>query len=401
MTQALETNTPAQTRWGVDRTLLAPKAFYFCFYAASSCLIPFLALYYRQSGLSGAQIGLLAGISPIITWLAAPLWGALADSTRQHRAVLTVTISGTMCMVALLSWANGLLWLLPVVVGYAFFSSPIMPLVDNSVLELLGERRALYGRQRVWGAIGWGVAAAVAGALVDRFGLGVSFYAFLFFFGIALLVSIRLKVSGGAIGLPFWQGMRALARNRPLAIFLVSVLFASMGSGIVHNYVFLYLSDLGASETLMGLSLTVATLSEMPVFFFSALLLRKFGARGLLLLSLVAYVVRMFAYTLLPPVWLVLPISLLHGLTFSALWVAGVSYANDVAPKGMGATAQGLFTGMTMGLGAAGGALLGGTLYDTLGPTMMFRAAALCVLVGLIFFAVAGRGKGSTVVRTL
>src|SRR5690606_6939379 len=140
-----------------------------------------------------------------------------------------------------------------------------------------------------------------------------------------------------------------------------------------------------------GLSLVAATVSEIPVFFFSAPLLRKVGARGLLLMALAACVVRLLAYTLLPPVWLVLPINLLHGLTFAALWVAGVSYANEVAPKGLGATAQGLFTGMTMGLGSAGGALLGGTLYDSLGPAAMYRAAACCVLVGLIFFVLAGR----------
>ena len=260
---------------------------------------------------------------------------------------------------------------------------------------MLGERRELYGRQRVWGAIGWGVAAFAAGMLVERFGLQISFFSFIFFYLLLLLVSTQLRVHAGAIGQPFWKGVRSLANNRPLMIFLVTVLFAGMGSGIVHNYVFLYLSDLGASKTLMGISNSVATLSEMPVFFFSALLLRKVGARGLLLLSLSAYVVRLLAYTLLPPVWLVLPINLLHGLTFSALWVAGVSYANEVAPEGMGATAQGLFNGVTMGLGAAGGALLGGMLYDTLGPIVMFRAAAACVFVGLGFFALAGRSKVS------
>jgi PPP family 3-phenylpropionic acid transporter len=361
-----------------------------------SSLIPFLALYYRQAGLSGAQIGLLVGISPIITWLAAPLWGAIADGTRQHRAMLMVSIAGTMSMVALLSRATGLLWLLPIVALYAFFSAPVIPLVDHSVMEMLGERRELYGKQRVWGAVGWGIAAALAGVLVERFGLGVSFVAFLLFMGIGLAVSSRLKVSGGSIGQPLWQGIQTLASNRPLLIFLASVLFAGMGSGIVNNYLFLYLADLGASETLMGLSLAVATLSEMPVFFFSAGLLRKLGARGLLFLSLLAYVVRLLAYTLMPAVWLALPINLLHGLTFSALWVAGVSYANEVAPKGLGATAQGLFTGVTMGLGAAVGVLLGGTLYDSLGPAVMFRAAACFVAVGLLFFAVAGRsGRGT------
>ena len=391
MTNALKDTSPASAHWGGERALLAPKAFYFCFYAAGSSLLPFLALYYRGLGLSGAEIGLLVGISPVVTLLAAPFWGALADGTGRHRAVLTTTVIGSMLMIALLSQASALMWLVPIVVAYAFFAAPIMPLVDNGVMEMLGDRRELYGRQRVWGAIGWGLAAAAAGVLIDRFGLGIAFYAFIFFFVILLAVSTRLRVSAGNIGQPFWQGVRQLTTNRPLMVFLLTVLFAGIGSGIVNNYVFLFLADLGADRALMGFSQTVATLSEMPVFFFSAVLLRRFGARWLLLLALGAYVVRLLAYTLLPPVWLVLPINLLHGLTFSALWVAGVSYANEVAPKGMGATAQGLFTGVTMGLGSAGGALLGGAFYDTLGPIVMFRTAAVLVLVGLIFFAIVGK----------
>ena len=182
-----------------------------------------------------------------------------------------------------------------------------------------------------------------------------------------------------------------MVKTPPLVVFLLAVLFTSMGSSIVNSYLFLYMSDMGADARLMGLSLTAATLSELPVFFFSAWLLRKVGSRGLLLLSMSAYAVRLVAYTFVPnPLW-VLPINLLHGLTFSGMWVAGVAYANAVAPKGFGATAQGLFAGVTMGLGAATGALLGGTLYDSLGPVLMFRAGAVWVLVGLTFFWIAGR----------
>lgn len=395
MTAPLETDSSASSRWGIDRALFPPKAFYFTFYAATSSLIPFLALYYRESGLSGAQIGLLASISPIVTWLAAPFWGAIADSTQRHRAVLTLTIIGAMSTMVLLSFANSLLWFLPIIVGYAFFSAPIMPLVDNSVMTILGERRELYGRQRIWGAIGWGVCAAITGVLVERFGLSVAFYLFVFWYLVLLYVSTRLPVSPVTTSREhsFWQGVRILMRNRPLMTFLITVLFASIGSGIVHNYVFLYLADLGASETLMGLSQTAATFSELPVFFFSAILLRKIGARGLLLLSLLAYIVRLTAYTLMPPVWLVLPINLLHGLTFSALWVAGVSYVNSVAPKGMSATAQGLFAGVTMGLGSACGALLGGLLFDTMGARVMFLTAASFTFVGLVFFLTVGRAN--------
>ena len=390
MSQAIEPKI-ISPRFAIERRLLAPKAFYFCFYAAGACLVPFIPLYYRAVGLSGAQIGLLAGLAPIVTWFAAPLWGAIADATHRHRAVLSVTILGTLATILLLSRATNLLWLLPIVAAYALFSAPIMPLVDNSVMALLGERSALYGRQRVWGAIGWGIAGYAAGFLVEGWGIGFAFYGYLALMGIGLLVSSQLAIRPVSIAQPFWQGVGTLVRNRPLMVFLITVLFASMGSSVVHGYLFLFMADLGASERLMGLSLTVSTLSEMPVFFFSGWLLRKVGARGLLLLALGAYVVRLLAYTFMPDVWYVLPINLLHGLTFSAMWVAGVSYANQVAPKGLGATAQGLLTGVSMGLGAASGALLGGLMYDSLGPVTLYRAAAVWVAVGLVFFWVAGR----------
>ncbi len=375
----------------------APKVYYFCYYAAMACFMPFLALYYRGVGLTGAQIGLLAGVAPVVTWLAAPLWGAVADATRQHRTYLLVATLGALVMVGLLSQARRMEWLLPVILGYAFFTAPIMPLIDNSVMVLLGKQSASYGRLRLWGAVGWGLSGAAAGILVERAGIGYMFAGYAFFMVLGLLAAMRLTIHPAAAGQPFWTGMRGLTTDRTLMVFLLTVLVGSMGSAVVHTYLFLYMSDLGAGETLMGLSLTVATLSEVPVFFFSALLLRKLGARGLLMVAMMAYLVRLAAYGVMPSVWWVLPINLLHGLTFAALWVAGVSYANEIAPLGMGATVQGLFAGIAMGLGAALGAPAAGALYDAFGGAMLYRLAAVWMAAGVLFFWVAGRRASSPV----
>jgi len=88
-----------------------------------------------------------------------------------------------------------------------------------------------------------------------------------------------------------------------------------------------------------------------------------------------------------------LVIQLLHGLTFSAMWVAGVSYADYLAPEGLGATAQGLFSAMLYGLGGIAGGLIAGLLYDELGAVAMFRWAAAFALVGLLIFALASRNE--------
>jgi PPP family 3-phenylpropionic acid transporter len=160
---------------------------------------------------------------------------------------------------------------------------------------------------------------------------------------------------------------------------------------ITSSFLFLYMNDLGASKTLMGLSLTFATISELPILFYSNRLLNRWGARGLMLVALMAYVVRALAYTVISEPWMFLVVQLLHGLTFSAMWVAGVSYADSMAPDGFGATAQGLFSGVLLGLGGIAGALIGGILYDELGAVAMFRWAAAFALLGLVVFALASR----------
>ena len=50
------------------------KLFYFIFYAAMAALSPFLTLYYQSLGLSGTQIGLLAGLVPLTGMLSGTLW---------------------------------------------------------------------------------------------------------------------------------------------------------------------------------------------------------------------------------------------------------------------------------------------------------------------------------------
>ncbi|MEZ4620514.1 MAG: major facilitator superfamily domain-containing protein 6 [Caldilineaceae bacterium] len=370
---------------------LLPKVYYFCHFAAMAALMPFLALYYRELGLSERHIGLLTGLPPLLTLVVAPLWGALADATQRHQRLLQTAVGGLWVTILLLSLLRNPFWLFPVVVLYATFSAPIMPLVDNTVLALLGERKAIYGRLRLWGALGWGIAGTAAGLLIERFGLDWAFYGALFFLAGCLLAALRLHVQQVQIGQPFWQGMRFFVTSRPWLVFLVTLFLNGVAAGVSNNFLFLYLDELAASKSLMGATLLVATVSEVPIFFFGDRLLNRLGARGLLLLSLSASVVRMTAYALMPAAWYVLPINLLHGLTFSAMWVAGVSYANRAAPLGMGATAQGLLSGVSMGLAGAIGAVTGGYLYEAVGPAATFGWAGACVACGLLFFAVAGQ----------
>lgn len=371
--------------------MVIPKLLYFCYFAAMASVTPFLALYYKQVGLSGRQIGLLASLSPLVALLAAPFWGGLADATQQHRRLLLLAISCFLLAVFGLSFATTLLWLIPLVVAFAFFSAPIMPLVDNSVLEALGARKQEYGKQRLWGAIGWGVSAALIGSITERYGLGWAFYGCILIMSVNLFGATRLTISHAQIGSNFWKNLRYFVTSWPWLIFLSTVFVNGIGMSFTNNFLFLYMSSLHASKTLMGFALFAASLSELPAFFFSDRLLRRWGSRGLLIAALLAQATRMFAYAAMPSPWFVLLINLLHGLTFSAMWVAAVNYTNEHAPVGLGATAQGVLSGLSMGLAGMVGALIGGVLYDSVGPAAMFACGGVLTLLGFSFFTIAGR----------
>jgi MFS transporter, PPP family, 3-phenylpropionic acid transporter len=369
-------------------SLVWSKAFYFCFYAAGAALMPFLALYYEGLGLSGRQIGFLAGISPLASLVGAPLWGGLADITRRHKLIWTITITGTITMALVLSQTTVFLLLIPIVIVYALFSSPIIPLADNAVMALLAERKDQYGRQRIWGAIGWGIAAPLIGLLIENRGLNWSFWGYSGIMFVGLLIVQKIPFRQASIQVPFWRGARTLLSNRSWLLFLLLVFFGGAGGAVIHNYLFLYMNELGASKTMMGLALTVATLSELPMYFFADRLLARWSAKGLFIFGTLMYILRALALSFIQMPWMILVTQLLHGLTFSAMWVAGVSYADEIAPPGLGATAQGMLSGVFMGISAAIGAMLGGVLYQDFGGAIMYRTMAIAAAISvLIYFA--------------
>lgn len=350
--------------------------------------MPFLSLYYQSLGMTGRQIGVLTGVVPLVMMVSAPLWGGLADVTHRHRLSLLLAISGTWAAVLGLSqpvtFSGLLLW----VVVYAFFIAAIIPLMDNSVLTLLGAHKAEYGRLRVWGSVGWAVAATLLGPVLQRAGLSWAFYSFLLFMFVTFIVAWQMPVLQGAAGQSYRTGLKMLLATPRFLLLLAVALVYGASLSVYLNYLFLYLETLNASRTLMALSLTTATISELPLWYVTHRLIHRWGVNRMLAIALLAMCIRAFAYALITVPWLVLPINLLHGVSFALLWAAGVASADAIAPPGLGATAQGLFAGTVLGLGASLGAFAGGALYDSIGPVALFQATGVMLVAALFLFAI-------------
>ena len=141
-----------------ERTLCLLRALYFLAGISSSTWGRFSAVYYNEKGLSAQQMGILEGTMPMVSMIAAPLWGFLADRLRRKKLVALTTrvmSGGLLLMYAVPSIAKSFESLLLIGIGVALFVS--QGILDAYTLDVLGEkRRRQYGRIRLWCAVSWG-----------------------------------------------------------------------------------------------------------------------------------------------------------------------------------------------------------------------------------------------------
>lgn len=367
----------------MKRFLLAPKLFYFAWFAALGAFSPFVVLYYRNAGLDEAQIGQLSAVTGLLAIAAAPLWGVLADALRLRRVLLPLAVAGTLLPVFLIGQSAAPLTIMALVAAVALFSSPVSPLSDSATLALLGERSSRYGAQRVWGAVGWMLSTLVFGWLIGRYGLWLAFPGYVALGAVAALAAWLLP----GTELPkvdLRPAIAAIVRNRRWGFFLGSVLLIGFCNTATHAFLSLYLQDLGATDQQIGLAISFGSLTELPVMALAPLVLRRWGARPLMLLAGTLYAVRVTLYALAPSFGWALAAQLLHGPCFAALWTGGVEEARRLAPRGLEATAQSLFSTMFFGIATAIASTVGGVLYRDYGYTALFAFCAVAALLGTL-----------------
>jgi len=361
-----------------------PFSFYFLYFAALSALMPFFVLFYQRLGFSGAQIGFLTGIPPLITLVAAPFWTGVADAKRWHKLVMGVGITVAVLSAFLLPSFTSFAVIFTIIIVFNIFLSPVASLADSATMNMLGDERAMYGRIRLGGTIGWGLFAPIAGAMVQSYGLKLAFWSYSAIMLINFFVSQRFVHGSHEEGTSKPSGIRVLLTNRRWINFLFIAFLGGLGTFAVNAYLFPYMAELGANETTMGFALTISTLTEMPIFFFGDRLVRKFTTYGLLLLALVMVAIRSLLLSVVSTPLMVLALQAFGGTIFPAMWLAGVSYADENAPAGLKSSAQGLFGAMCFGVGSAAGGFIGGLLLESIGGRGMFLVFGIIILVGLV-----------------
>lgn len=102
----------------------------------------------------------------------------------------------------------------------------------------------------------------------------------------------------------------------------------------------------GGTEFLMGLCIFTMCATEAPLFHFAGPIFDFVGLSLTLHIVMGVYVFRLCLYgsmALAGTPWAVLPIEMLHGVTFGCAWAAGTLNCARIAPRGLEATTQAIF----------------------------------------------------------
>ncbi len=371
-----------------------PFSLNFLFFASVAFVMPFMVLYYQSLGLTGTEIGIFLGLTPLITLFGAPLWTRFADLTQKHRLLMGIAMFFGALTIFLLPFFPAIAPTILLIVLMTIFFAPVTAFADSATMFMLADQKQWYGLIRVGGTVGFGLAAIVAGAVVENYGLKFSLWcgAALSFLG--FLASQKMMYSSYPTGtMPKGQtapqsGVGVLLTNPRWILFLALAFAGSLCITTMNNYLLSYMKDLGASGQMMGYAMSLGTVSEALIFLFGNSLLKKFKPYVLLVISVALFGVRLLALAAFNTPDLILIVQLIGGLTFPIMWMAGVSYANENAPAGMSATAQGLFGAVVFGFGTSVGGFVGGLLLDNLGGRGMYFLVGLLVLlvVAIVIF---------------
>ncbi len=363
------------------------RILYFLVLSCTASWLPIFADYLKDQGLSGIQIGIILSITPVMMFLVQPVYGMLADRLGYKNCLLLSSLLASFSYGLYLLEGN-FVFLFLITILMSVFYNGIQPILDSLSLNLTRDNpKFSYGTLRIAGAFGWAFTGTIVGHYIDTVNTSVIFIFSALSMLLTFVFSISLKVNNkptvSAEVNTTSRGVSEVFTNKSLIFLLICVFLISAGATTIWNFYSIYMKENGASASLVGYGLSFQGLCELPLFYFSASIIRKFGIKNTLLITVFATTIRLLLYGMVKNPQSAIFIELLHGFSWSLFWVVCVEYVNKLVSEEWKATGQSLLYAAYFGVGAIAGNFWTGYLYDT-----QMKVADIFLLNACIVFIV-------------
>jgi PPP family 3-phenylpropionic acid transporter len=360
-------------------------------FLAYGVVVPYFPVWLHTRGLSPVEISTVTAVPLFLRVLFTPSVLMLADRLQNYRAVI-IAMSWCVLGLALAASAVSGFWAI-LIVGVAFLLTlgTCSPLVDTFAVAAVRAAGLDYGRMRLWGSITFIAANFAGGVLIEAFGGGfgiwlIAFSALLAVIAAAMLPEPpeRAPSAPAPLLLADWRSSAPvrLLTSPLFLLFLVAIGCTHGAHATFYTFGALHWQAQGLSAAWIGALWGIGVTAEVILFAFSAPIVRRFSPAQLIVTGAGAAVVRWSAMAFDPPLVLLVPLQVLHALTYSAAHLGAILFiTRAVSPKGQG-TAQAFYSVIAAGviLGIVG--LISGALYESWGGKV-YLVAATVALIGL------------------
>lgn len=377
--------------------------FWFVYMGSLGIFFPYFSLYLKENaGLSGIQLGWILAIVPLVSIVAQPFWGQVADRTGARSHIVAFLSLGSVLGYLWLATASGFVTILLATAALAVFGTAVLPItVSVSLATLRDAGPHAFGFVRVWGTVGYLFLVLIFPWILARYraafglvpgsggvsepGLEIMFVVTAGLVIVSALFGLFLP-RGGAVSLRAERGdWKLLLRNKAYIRFL----FFSFGAYLLlHGPMWLFpifvRSRGGDIETIRSMWLYMLVV-EIPLILATGSGLKSLGARGLLGVGVFVGGLRWILCALITDLQLLAIVQTLHGVTVVGLIMGGPLYLDAIAPEKLRSTAQAALS--MVGVGIAG-------IVSNLGSGWLLEHAG----VDILYIAT---GTGSTVLGCL
>lgn len=364
--------------------------FFGAIFLAYGVIVPYFPVWLHARGLSPIEISTVTAAPLFVRVLFTPSVLLLADRLQDYRGVIIAMAWSAVALVLGVSAVSGFWPILFVGVAFLLTIGTCLPLTETIAVAGVRTAGLDYGRMRLWGSITFIAANFAGGVLIEALGGGSSIWLIAFAAAVTVAAAHMLPRPAERTPAPVVNpraGWRTsfparLLRSRLFLLFLVAIGCTHGAHATFYTFGALHWQAQGLSAVWVGTLWAIGVTAEVVLFAFSAPIVARFGPVQLIVAGAGAAVVRWSAMAFDPPLALLVPMQLLHALTYGAAHLGAILFiTRAVAPKGMG-SAQAFYAVIAAGLILGIVGLVSGVLYECMGGRVYFLPAAVS-LVGL------------------
>lgn len=357
-------------------------------------MVPFLGLYLQSLEFSPAEIGYVSAIMMVTRVVAPNVWGWLSDRTGRRLTIIRWGAFLACVCFSVLLWRQSFFWVVVVVISYSFFWNAVLAQFEVITLAFLDGLSHYYSRIRLWGSVGFIVAVVGLGYLFDWISIGALPVLALIFLGLIWVSSLTINEP-----VQHWQelpaehGFAQCLRSTSVVCFLLSAFLLQVSHGSYYTFYSVYLEALGYSRQTIGILWGLGVVAEVVVFVFMHDLIKRFGLRLIMLITLALTVVRWWLIGCYPEQAAVMFFAqLLHAFTFGTAHAVSIEFIRRYFYGRAQGQGQALYSAVSFGAGGAVGALISGWVWAA-SPVLSFALSAFAAALALLLVWLGMKGR--------